>query len=176
VISGAIHDVGALISCASDVVKSLTDAVNTNTPDLNEVENLTDTLAEIGKDLEEDGDDDENKSSSTDHSSSTVTSTSSQSSSSSSRTSSSSSSGTITDTPPSWIPDPIAYIDTNALNSLATQIAMLDSLVSFFFILKSCLSLWNTSWGLFRELIWNASSRDSPWLPPDILLFTILIR
>ena len=144
VISGAAHDVAALVSCASDVMENLSEAVKSNTPDLGEIETLTDYLGEIGQDMEADGeddDDDENKSSSADHSSQTVTSTSSHSSqssqssqssssSSSSRTSSSSASGTITDTPPSWTPDAIAAFDTDALNKLATQIAMLDSLVS----------------------------------------------
>lgn len=66
VVKGAIHDVTTLIKCASDVVQSLDDEVNQteNKIDLNKVTDLTDTLAEIGTDLEDDDDDDENNSAS----------------------------------------------------------------------------------------------------------------
>jgi hypothetical protein len=83
-ISGAVNDVSKLISCSLDVVNNLSKAVEGTTPDIVLVENLTDTLAEIAKDLEED----DNQQSSTQESSS-GTSTSSGSSSSSSSSSSS---------------------------------------------------------------------------------------
>ncbi|KUJ09969.1 uncharacterized protein LY89DRAFT_740379 [Mollisia scopiformis] len=76
IVKGAVHDVGTLISCAGDVVQSLHDAVNIDTPDLGEIEDLTDTLAEIGQDLQYEGDDDENTSTSKEEQSSATTSSS----------------------------------------------------------------------------------------------------
>jgi CDP-diacylglycerol pyrophosphatase len=52
VVKGAINDVAKIINCASSVVKGIVDAVEKSTPSLSEIENLTDTLAEIGKVLE----------------------------------------------------------------------------------------------------------------------------
>lgn len=88
VISSAVHDIGKLISCASNVVKSIVDAVNKSTPDLDEIQNLTDTLAAIGTDLQTEGEkeneDDNNsnsdKKSSTDDKQSSASSPSSSSS------------------------------------------------------------------------------------------------
>ncbi|TVY45813.1 hypothetical protein LOCC1_G006463 [Lachnellula occidentalis] len=85
-IKGAIDDVGKLIGCAGDVVKNLASSGEGSTPDLGEIENLTDTLAEIGKDLEEKKGDD--PSSTSGESSSTLQSSSSSPSSSSSSSSS----------------------------------------------------------------------------------------
>lgn len=56
-ISGAVHDVSMLIRCVNNVVKSLVDFINAKVPDLYEIENLIDTLADIGEDLKDDGDD-----------------------------------------------------------------------------------------------------------------------
>ncbi|EPE24769.1 hypothetical protein GLAREA_08622 [Glarea lozoyensis ATCC 20868] len=48
-----IDDVGKVLKCASAVVKNIVDAVEKITPDLSEIDDLTDTLAEIGQILEE---------------------------------------------------------------------------------------------------------------------------
>ncbi|TVY58845.1 hypothetical protein LCER1_G001653 [Lachnellula cervina] len=77
-ISGAVDDVAKLLTCASDVVNNLVDSVNAKVPDLTEIENLTDTLAEIGKDLQEE---EKNEPSSTKGSSARTSTTSSSSSS-----------------------------------------------------------------------------------------------
>lgn len=138
-IGGIVKDVGSLIGCATNVVKNLADEVNKSTPDLGVIENLTDTLAAIGTDLEEDGDDDDDgKSSKAGQSSSAATITSSQSglSSSSQTSSSASSSSSGLEAPPNWNPDPIGGIDTDALNIIATQIALKDSLVSLFSVTR----------------------------------------
>ncbi|TVY88012.1 hypothetical protein LAWI1_G008980, partial [Lachnellula willkommii] len=79
-IKGAINDASKLVSCSLNVVKNLADTIEGDTPDINLVENLTDTLAEIGKDLEEE----DEQQSSTENLSSRMTTRESWSSSSSS--------------------------------------------------------------------------------------------
>lgn len=73
-----IGDAAKLISCAVNVVNNLVDSVEAPVPPIGVVETLTDTLAEIGKDLEEEDKDDE--SSSTEQSSSASSSSSTSSS------------------------------------------------------------------------------------------------
>lgn len=77
----AVGNAAKLISCGLNVVDNLVDSVEADTPDVDLVENLTDTLAEIGVDLEDEGDD-ENKSTASSSISSTKSSSSSSSSSS----------------------------------------------------------------------------------------------
>jgi hypothetical protein len=68
-ISDAVGDVAKLISCAVGVVGNLAKSIEAGVTDIDEIQNLTDTLAEIGKDLE---DEDDTKSSSTERPSSST--------------------------------------------------------------------------------------------------------
>jgi len=77
-IKGAVNDVSKLVSCALNVVNNLVETVKGDVPDINLIENLTDSLAEIGKDLEEE---DKQESSTENPSSTTKTDKSSSSSS-----------------------------------------------------------------------------------------------
>jgi hypothetical protein len=47
-ISDADKDVASLLTCAKDIVQNSVDAVNDVEPDLDEIKNLTDTLADLG--------------------------------------------------------------------------------------------------------------------------------
>ena len=49
-----VKDAANLVSCASKVVDNLVKAVEAPLPPISEIENLTDTLNELGKDLQED--------------------------------------------------------------------------------------------------------------------------
>ena len=48
-----VKDAANLVSCASKVVDNLVKAVENPVPPISEIENLTDTLNELGKDLQE---------------------------------------------------------------------------------------------------------------------------
>lgn len=61
-IKSAAGDIGKLLSCATDVINDLDDAVKDPDPDIDEIENLTDSLADIANNLK---DNDDNKSSTT---------------------------------------------------------------------------------------------------------------
>jgi hypothetical protein len=76
-VKGAVNHVTKIVGCAGSVIKNVVVAVEKSTPNLNEIENLTDTLAEIGKILEEKN---ENKPTSTKEKSSSTTSSFSSSS------------------------------------------------------------------------------------------------
>ena len=78
-----VGDVAKLLSCAVQVVDNLEDAVDVPVPDLHEIETLTDTLAEIGDDLQEEEDHDNESSTSASQSGPSSTKKSSTTSSSS---------------------------------------------------------------------------------------------
>lgn len=93
VIDDAVHDVAKLLSCAVDVEDNLVDEVGKDTPDVDLIQNLTDSLAAVGDAL--DDPDEPTQTNPTSTEASKTTSTSSTSSTSGSSTSSSSSSCSI---------------------------------------------------------------------------------
>ncbi|KAE8445910.1 hypothetical protein EG329_012689 [Mollisiaceae sp. DMI_Dod_QoI] len=56
VIEGAIHDVAKLLSCAVYVMDNLVDSVNKDTPNVDLIQDLTDSLAAVGDALDKPGD------------------------------------------------------------------------------------------------------------------------
>jgi hypothetical protein len=84
-IGSAVHDVAKLISCAVNVVDNLVDSVNIDTPNVDLIQDLTDSLAAVGEALDDPGDEPtKTNPTSTEASKTTSTETSSTSSSSSS--------------------------------------------------------------------------------------------